>query len=612
MSWANPWMLFALLLPAAAAWLVTRARLNSKPLWPAMSRVSIASNSSVRASKPRKSDPAYLIMGAVALGVIALARPQWGEQPELSFSQSIEVVIALDLSRSMWTQDMPNQTSRLRAAKATVERLLDGLRGENVGLVVFAGTAFVQVPMSPDYQIIREFLPTLDPNYMPVGGSDYDRMLGAALEGFSQGNDRDRYLIVLSDGENTKPGLEPRIPDLLRRNIHVIGIGFGTEQGALIPDQKGGQVLDKEKNPVLSRLTPATLQDLATRTEGRYVAATTLPDAGAVRKLIKDTAESGRAGRLKNANTEIGVERFQWFLFPGVLLSLLSLAREFRRHPRPRLVHAAVTPRSTPTGAPDLATRTAAAAVGASLTLLVGMLAAPSAHAHHNSEAGFEVKHEFKGDPATRERAIAAHMGKFGYDPFDLQLLVEAAIQFAVTERAKGRLPLQGVMRDAVDAARMGKKLDPKLAQWDHYEADIRGLLTPLPAAAKDQDPENNDKDDEDDDDEQNYKPVPLRKAKDKEGKDLFGRNTKSRSEFALGDLSGDETFAPQEPHGGRRRPPRPPQNPTLTPGATPANDPTVVEARKNFAIVVKADSPGRVHQLLNGDANKRTVEQDW
>ena len=612
MSWANPWMLFALLLPAAAAWLVSRKRLNSKPLWPAMSRVSIDSNSSVRAVRPRKADPAYLVMAAVALGVIALARPQWGEQPELSFSQSMEVVIALDLSRSMWTPDMPNQTPRLRAAKATIERLLNSLRGENVALVVFAGTSFVQVPMSPDYQIIREFLPTLDPNYMPVGGSDYDRMLGAALEGFSQGNDRDRYLVVLSDGENTKPGLEPRILDMLRRNIHVLGIGFGTEQGAPIPDQKGGQLLDKDKNPVVSRLTPATLQDLATRTEGHYVAATTLPEEAAVRKLIKDTVESGRAGRVRNANTSVGVERFQWFLVPAVLLSLLSLVREFRRHPRPRPVHAAVTTQATAAAASEVAARTAAAAVGAALTMLIGMLAAPRVQAHHNSEAGFEVEQSFKGDPATRERAIAAHMGKFGYDPFDLQLLVEASIQFALGERAKGRLPLQGVMRDAVDAVRVGKKLDPKQTQWDRYEVQIHELLAPLQVKADDKDPENNDQDDEDDDDEQNYKPAPLRKAKDKEGKDLFGKNTKSRSEFALGDLSGDETFAPQEPHGGRRRPPRPPQNPASTPGVTPANDPTMIEARKNFAVVVKADSPGRVHQLLNGDANKRAVDQDW
>lgn len=586
MSWANPWMLFALLLPAFAAWRVRRSRLNSKPLWPAMSRVSIGSNGDVRGTTPRMSDPAYLIMAAVALGVIALARPQWGEESEQSFSQSIEVMIALDLSRSMLTQDMPNQTARLPAAKATIVQLLDGLRGENVGLVVFAGTSFVQVPMSPDYQIIREFLPTLDPNYMPVGGTDYDRMLGSALEGFSQSDDRDRYLIVLSDGENTKPGLEPRIPDLLRRSVHVIGVGFGTEEGAAIPDQK---------NPVVSRLTPATLQDLATRTEGRYVAATTLSGAADVRKLIKDTVESGRAGRVRNASTAVGVERFQWFLVPAVLLSLLSLVREFRRHPRPRAVHRAAT-----------------AAVGVALAMLVCVLTPLRVQAHHNSEAGFEVKEDFQGDPAQRVRAIASHMGKFGYDAFDLKLQVQAAMQFAINERARGRLPLEGVMHDAVDAAHMGKTLDPKLAQWDHYESQIRDLMAPLPVNAQEKDPENNYTDDEDEDDEQNYRPVPLRKAKDKD-RDLFGKNTRSRSEFALGDLSGDETFAPQEPHGGRRKPPPPPpaQNPALIPGATPTDDPTMAEARKNFAIVVKGDSPGRVHQLLNGEG-KRAVEQDW
>ena len=581
MSWANPWILLALLLPALAAWRVWRTRLNSKPVWPAMSRVSIGST--VRATPPRKSDPAYFIMAAVALGVIALARPQWGEQSDQSFSQSIEVMIALDLSRSMWTPDMPNQTARLRAAKTTIAQILDGLRGENAGLVVFAGTSFVQVPMSPDYQIIREFLPTLDPNYMPVGGTDYDRMLGSALEGFSQSDDRDRYLIVLSDGENLKPGLEPRIPDLLRRSVHVIGIGYGTEQGAAVPDQK---------TPVVSRLTPATLQDLATRTEGRYAAATTLSDAADVRKLIKDTVESGRAGRVKNANSAVGVERFQWFLVPAVLLSLLSLVREFRRHPRPRAVQRAAT-----------------TAAGVALALLICVLSPLRVQAHHDAEAGFEVKEEFKGDPAVRVRAIASHMGKFGYDPFDLKLQVQAAMQFAINERARGRLPLEGVMRDAVDAAHMGKTLDPKLAQWDHYESQIRDLMAPLPVA-QEKDPENNYTDDEDEDDEQNYRPVPLRKAKDKD-RDLFGKNTRSRSEFALGDLSGDETFAPQEPHGGRRRPPTPPPAPALAPGATPADDPTMAEARKNFAIVVKGDSPGRVHQLLNGEG-KRAVEQDW
>lgn len=517
MRFANPWMLLALVLPVLAAWWVYRSRLNAKPLWPAMRRVSIGA--SVGIIKPGKPAAAYLILAAVALGVIALARPQWGEESGQSFSESVEVMIALDLSRSM------NQTSRLSAAKTTIRQLLDDLRGENVGLVLFAGTAFVQVPMSPDYQILREFLPSLDPNYMPVGGTDYDGMLAAALEGFSPNEDRERYLIVLSDGEPTKPALEPTIADLLRRRVHVIGIGFGTEQGA------------------------ATLQGLATRTEGRYAPATTT----GIHTLIKDTVESGRA--------TVGVERFQWLLMPAVLLSLLSLVREFRR------VHA--------------------------LIVLVCVLV--------------PLRVQAQADPAQQVRAAASHMGKFGYDPSDLKLMVEAAMQFALNERARGRLPLAGVMRDAVDAARMGKKLAPNLAPWDRYESQIRDLMVPLPVEAKE--PENEYTDDEDHGDEQFYKPVPLRKAKDKAGKDLFGQNTRSRSEFALGDLSGDETFAPQEPHGRRRGPAQPPPKPALTP--TPADDATMAEARKNFATVVKGDSPGRVHQLLNGEG-RRAVERDW
>ncbi|MEJ1966083.1 MAG: VWA domain-containing protein [Gammaproteobacteria bacterium] len=616
MSWANPWMLFALLLPAAAAWRVGRTRLHSKPLWPAMSRVSIGSNGSVRVARPRKSDPAYLIMAAVALGVIALARPQWGEQPGQSFSQSIEVMIALDLSRSMWTQDMPNQTARLRAAKATVERLLDGLRGENVGLVVFAGTSFVQVPMSPDYQIVREFLPSLDPNYMPVGGTDYDRMLGSALEGFSQANDRDRYLIVLSDGENTKPGLEPRIPELLRRSVHVIGIGFGTEQGASIPDQKGGQLRDKDKNPIVSRLTPASLQDLATRTEGQYAAATTLSDAADLRKLIKDTVESGRAGRARNANAAVGVERFQWFLVPAVLLSLLSLVREFRRHPRPRAVHRAATTESTTaertataaTPAAGMADTTAgiAAAAGAALTMLVCVLAPPRVQAHHNSEAGFEVKEDFKGDPALRMRAIASHMGKFGYDPLDLKLMVEAAMQFAISERAPRQVAAG--RRDA--RCRRGHAHGEEAGSETGAVGSLRsGDPRPDGAAARGGEGEG---------------PGVQRSGRRGRGRraELQGRavaqgqgqggqgSVRQEYEEPVGVRAGRSLGRRGRSRrrslmGGRRGTPRPPQNPALTPAATPADDPTMAEARKNFAIVVKADSPGRVHQLLNGDARR-------
>ncbi|HWW79838.1 MAG TPA: VWA domain-containing protein, partial [Steroidobacteraceae bacterium] len=221
MSWGNPVILLALLLPALGIWMLRRLRRQVRPLWPAMKRVAIRGDR-LRPALAGKVAPAFFIMAAIACAIVALARPRWGEDTQVSFSQTREVIIALDLSRSMWTEDVGS--SRLDLAKQTAGTLLDALKGESVGLLVFAGTAFVQVPLSPDYQIIREFMPSLDPDYMPQGGSDYQKMLEAALEGFGERRDRDRYLIVLSDGESSTQGWQNRLVDLAKRDIHVVGI----------------------------------------------------------------------------------------------------------------------------------------------------------------------------------------------------------------------------------------------------------------------------------------------------------------------------------------------------------------------------------------------------
>ncbi len=133
-------------LPLLGALGIKRLRQRARPLWPAMQRVAIAGNR-LRQAAPQKLAPAFLIMVAIALALVAIARPRWGEHTEESFSQTREVMIALDLSRSMWTEDVG--TSRLELAKKTTEDLLNSLKGESVGLIVFAGTAFVQVPLSP-------------------------------------------------------------------------------------------------------------------------------------------------------------------------------------------------------------------------------------------------------------------------------------------------------------------------------------------------------------------------------------------------------------------------------------------------------------------------------
>ena len=134
----------------------------------------------------------------VACAITALARPQYGEIETPVFDQSREILIAVDLSRSMLAEDVrPNSLDR---ARLLITSLLERLAGERVGLIVFAGTAFLQSPLSADYEILREFLPALGPDYLPMGGTDYTALLTTAREAFSQEGGADRFLIILSDG----------------------------------------------------------------------------------------------------------------------------------------------------------------------------------------------------------------------------------------------------------------------------------------------------------------------------------------------------------------------------------------------------------------------------
>ncbi|MDB6091878.1 MAG: hypothetical protein JWN85_4662 [Gammaproteobacteria bacterium] len=596
MSWGNPWALIALVLPLLGALGIRRLRQRTRPRWPAMKRVAVSGHR-VCPAVPGKSAPAFLIMLAIALAFVAIARPRWGEHTEESFSQTREVMIALDLSRSMWTEDVGS--SRLELAKKTTEDLLNGLKGESVGLIVFAGTAFVQVPLSPDYQIIRQFMPSLDPDYMPQGGSDYSKMLDAALEGFGETSGTDRYLIVLSDGESSTRGWETRLADLSKRDVHVVALGLGTEKGGFINDQKGGYLADKNGDAVLSRLMPATLQTLANRTNGKYLNASALKTSDDVRALVKDTVETGRQRRVSNEATSMQSERFQWFLLPAVLLGLISLAREFQRRAKPRQV------RSEP---PRQHLRRAAAAAGSALLVALGVT--PEVRAHFDAQAGFEVKEVFDSSPTERLRAIAEHLGRFGYDAFDLRLMVEASIKYGIDERRLGNPPLEGVIRDALEAARHGQQLDPKIANWSYYQAQLAELLAPLEAAAANE----RSKNPKEANDEEDNGPMVIGENTQHGGSDSYGEGAASKSDTALGDLAADDSIVPQ--HRQRPKPPKSVRNATFThssSGSAGAEDPILAFSKKNLADIVKRDSPGRLHQMMAEDTQEQNAsEMDW
>ena len=324
------WLLVPLVL--LFSWELARHTARAAATWPKIARawagafdVALGARHTTAENRPRL----WLWFG-LALCVVALARPQWGVVEEQVFDQSREVLIAVDLSRSMLAQDV--KPSRLDRSKLLITSLLDGLKGERVGLVLFAGTAFLQAPLSSDYEVLREFLPALTPDYLPEGGSNYNAMLETSMAAFGTST-ADRYLIILSDGESTVDDWKGLTDSLKTKGIRVIGLGVGTAQGSFIPEAGGGLVKDERGAVVMSRLNSSTLQELAQVTGGAYTDASSWVDLPA---LLRKTVDAGRKGEFAEKNTARLVERFQWFLAPGLLLLLISFWAEFPVRPRER------------------------------------------------------------------------------------------------------------------------------------------------------------------------------------------------------------------------------------------------------------------------------------
>jgi Ca-activated chloride channel family protein len=332
MTFALPHLLWLLLLPAVLAVADgLRRTAAAAESWPGIRRLWAGPGGLAPSHHGARPPARWCLWCGLALLIVALARPQWGKIEERVFDQSREVLIALDLSRSMLATDV--KPTRLERARLLVESLLDRLKGERIGLLVFSGTAFLQCPLSPDYEVLREFLPALDPDYLPEGGTDYARLLKAALEAFSNEAGADRYLIVLSDGEALTEDWRSQLETVKQRGIRVITLGVGTEAGSVIPGKDGGFVKDERGAVVLSKLNPTTLKQLASATSGAYAEASGWLDLPA---LLQQTVERGKQGALsERKNIRLG-ERFQWFLAPALLLLLLSYWREFPITPKPR------------------------------------------------------------------------------------------------------------------------------------------------------------------------------------------------------------------------------------------------------------------------------------
>ena len=202
--------------------------------------------------------------------VLGLSRPQLGARLKEHQSQGVEVVIALDVSNSMLAEDYsPN---RLERAKLAISRLVNRLQGDRIGLVIFAGEAFVQLPITADYVSAKVFLKTVDTESVPIQGTALAEALMASARSFSTQSERSRAIILITDGEDHEGEAVEAAKAIAEQGIRIYCIGVGSPQGKPIP-KNGSLMKDRQGDIVVTRLDEDILQEIAGAGNGKYVRA---------------------------------------------------------------------------------------------------------------------------------------------------------------------------------------------------------------------------------------------------------------------------------------------------------------------------------------------------
>lgn len=208
---------------------------------------------------------------AVIFIIFGLARPQFGSKLKEVDNEGIEIMLAIDVSNSMLAQDF--EPSRLERTKYAVDRLMDGLHEDRVGLVIFAGDAYMQLPITSDYRTARMFARNISPSMVSLQGTAIGAAIDLAASGFSEGSEGSRVIILISDGENHEDDALAAARRAAQKDIKIYVVGIGTPEGS--PIMIGGEyLLDENGDMVVSRLDETTLEEIALSTGGSYIRAT--------------------------------------------------------------------------------------------------------------------------------------------------------------------------------------------------------------------------------------------------------------------------------------------------------------------------------------------------
>lgn len=261
---------------------------------------------------------------ALALIIIALARPQWGSEVQTINQEGLQVMVALDVSQSMLAEDI--KPNRLERAKLEISDLMDRLNGDEIGLVLFSGASFIQFPLTSDYNTARMYLDGANPSVISRPGTAIGDAIRTAVSGFDESLDSQKVLVVISDGEDRETDPLAAAQEAANQGILIYTIGFGTPEGEPVPETDAfGNVTGYKRNAqgevVISKLDESALQEVAQIGGGQYFRAGA--NASELDNLLNELDALQRAQLETRFNTRM-IERYQGFLLVALLVLVIA------------------------------------------------------------------------------------------------------------------------------------------------------------------------------------------------------------------------------------------------------------------------------------------------
>ncbi|MGN0033691.1 MAG: VWA domain-containing protein [Candidatus Limimorpha sp.] len=321
----NPQYLYYLLIIPVMVAIFILLRLHNKKQFQRFANIQLRGLLVPNYSSGRTNFKFIIFTMAIALLIIGAANLQSGSKMEKVKREGIDLFICVDISNSMHAEDIaPN---RLERSKQAINKLISKLGGDRIGIIVFAGNAYVQLPITTDYSAAKMFLSTVDTDLIPTQGTEFGRAIDLAVKSFGQ-NDHSKAIIIISDGEDHENGDAVKAAqEAAKAGIKIYTIGMGLEEGAPIPiynqyGKKLGYKKDKEGNIIITKLDDNLLRQIAEIGDGIYVRASN-SNVG-LDRIYEEIAAADKAEIESKVFTDYN-DQFQWFVGAAIILLIIEI-----------------------------------------------------------------------------------------------------------------------------------------------------------------------------------------------------------------------------------------------------------------------------------------------